>query len=261
MINNFTEVKVKKKEKLKVVSIFVFCIVTPSFANEKLEIKEKEFSLKLDRSRLIFNENSRGALLTVENSHEYPILVQTRIIDEDRKGKSESLIATPPLFKLNEGEKSKIRIYKKYISNLPMDRETLFWTCTKGIPPTEKDLWAVENAENIEAKKSSLGVNLAVENCIKVFYRPKGIPSVRFDSGKDLVWSIKGDKIKVYNKTPNYMNFKELTIGNRNIENPAYVPPFSERFFDIKIIEGENINWTVITDFGGESQIHHERIK
>ncbi|EFD3122077.1 molecular chaperone, partial [Escherichia coli] len=42
---------------------------------------------------------------------------------------------------------------------------------------------------------------------------------------------------------------------------PAYVPPFSERFFDIKIIEGENINWTVITDFGGASQIHHERIK
>ncbi|MCW3417785.1 fimbria/pilus periplasmic chaperone [Escherichia coli] len=73
----------------------------------------KEFSVKVDRSRLIAHESSHGSLLTIENSHKYPILVQTRIINEDKKGKSEHFIATPPIFRLNEGQKSKIRIYKK----------------------------------------------------------------------------------------------------------------------------------------------------
>ncbi|GJH96754.1 chaperone protein caf1M [Escherichia coli] len=216
--------------KLKTIALIIPCILTTAFANEKLEVNVKEFSIKSDRSRIIVNENSHGALLTIENTHEYPILVQTRIINEDKKQKTGDLIVTPPLFKLNEGQKSKIRIYKRNVSNLPKDRETLFWACTKGIPPTEKDLWAKENAENIQANKTALGVNLAVENCIKLFYRPKGIDSVKFDSGQDLIWSIKEGKLKAYNPTPNYMNLKELSVENSDVKFPTYVPPFLREF-------------------------------
>ncbi|MCW7226474.1 molecular chaperone [Escherichia coli] len=212
--------------KLKTITLIIPCILTTAFANEKIEMNVKEFSIKSDRSRIIVNENSHGALLTIENTHEYPMLVQTRIINEDKKTKKRRFNCNPPLFKLNEGQKSKIRIYKRNVSTLPTDRETLFWTCTKGIPPTEKDLWAKENAENLEANKTALGVNLAVENCIKLFYRPKGIDSVKFDSGRDLIWSIKEGRLKAYNPTPNYMSLKELSIENSDVKFPTYVPPF-----------------------------------
>ncbi|EEC6474646.1 molecular chaperone [Salmonella enterica subsp. enterica serovar 4,[5],12:i:-] len=248
----------KNTLKFKIIILTISSIITTAFANE---MNVKEFSLKSDRSRLIFNENSRGALLTVENLHEYPMLVQTRIINEDKKEKTENLIATPPIFRLNEGQKSKIRIYRKNILNLPTDRETLFWTCTKGIPPTDKDLWAKENAESIEAKKFVLGVNLAVENCIKLIYRPKGISSVKFDSGRELAWSIKDGKLKVHNPSPNYMNLKHLSVNNSEVKSPEYVSPFSERVYDIKVAGGENINWSVITDFGGVGKEYYEKIK
>ncbi|EFI3189885.1 fimbria/pilus periplasmic chaperone, partial [Escherichia coli] len=221
----------------------------------------KEFSVKVDRSRLIAHESSHGSLLTIENSHKYPILVQTRIINEDKKGKSEHFIATPPIFRLNEGQKSKIRIYKKNTVNLPKDKESLFWTCTKGISPTEKDLWAKENAESKKNNKTVLGVNLAIENCIKLFYRPEGIPSVSFESGSEIVWSEKNGKLRAYNPTPNYMNLMKVTINNKTIKFPQHIPPFSEKVYDTYINGSENIEWTLITDLGGEGKRHHGTIK
>ncbi|EOM5568934.1 fimbria/pilus periplasmic chaperone, partial [Escherichia coli] len=105
--------------KLKAI-IFTFSTVSvTAFANEEtIGMHVKEFSLKIDRTRLIISGNGRGSLLTFENSHDYPMLVQTRIISEDKKTKTENFIATPPLFKLNEGVKSKIRIYTNNVKNL-----------------------------------------------------------------------------------------------------------------------------------------------
>ncbi|MCZ5895707.1 hypothetical protein O5269_26980, partial [Escherichia coli] len=53
--------------KLKTIALIIPCILTTAFANEKLEVNVKEFSIKSDRSRIIANENSHGALLTIEN--------------------------------------------------------------------------------------------------------------------------------------------------------------------------------------------------
>lgn len=232
----------------------------PIYANEIHDINVKEFSLKADRSRIIINDSGRGALLTLENNHEYPMLVQTRILDEHKNRKSEAFIATPPLFRLNEGQKSKVRIYKKNADGLPKDRETLFWTCTKGIPPTEKDVWAKENENSIKANKTVLGINLAVENCIKLFHRPKGVPSVDFEGGKEIVWSRKNGKLRANNPTPNYINFEMLFINGLEVKSPEFIPPFSEKIYDINTSAKANIEWRVITDFGGIGRKHNAKV-
>ncbi|EEC7356368.1 fimbria/pilus periplasmic chaperone [Escherichia coli] len=248
--------------KLKAI-IFTFSTVSvTAFANEEtIGMHVKEFSLKIDRTRLIVSGNGRGSLLTFENSHDYPMLVQTRIISEDKKTKTENFIATPPLFKLNEGVKSKIRIYTNNVKNLSKDRESLFWVCAKGIPPTDKDIWAIENEKSIKSNKSVLGVNLAVENCIKLFYRPKGVPSVTFKGGGDIIWSVQNGKLKAYNPTPNYINFKRIFINGSPITQPGYIQPFSEKIYDIKVSGKKNIEWSVITDFGGEGNKYYDKIK
>lgn len=247
--------------KVKVIALAISTFSTTTHANEIEGVHVKEFSLKADRSRLIVNDSSRGVLLTFENNHEYPMLVQTRIIGEDKKSKVDNFIATPPLFRLNEGQKSKVRIYKQDTNNLPKDRETLFWTCAKGIPPTEKDIWAKENADSLKSRKVVLGVNLAVENCIKLFYRPQGVSSVNFESGRELVWSVKNGKLNAYNPTPNYINLNKLNIDNVEVNPPEFIPPFSEKIYDIKVSHSVKIDWNVITDLGGAGKTHHEEIK
>ncbi|HDD9874706.1 TPA: molecular chaperone, partial [Escherichia coli] len=246
---------------LSVIAVVLFCMLTTAYANEIERVHIKEFSLKADRSRLIVNDSERGSLLTYENPHDYPMLVQTRIIKENKDGKSENFIATPPLFRLNEGQKNKVRIYKKDTKDLAKDRETLFWICSKGIPPTEKDVWAKEDIESKKASQAVLGVTLAVENCIKLFYRPKGVPSVTFESGGDLVWTITNGKLKAYNPTPNYMNIKTILVNSLVVKSPEFISPFSEKVYDINVTSRENIEWSVITDLGGTGKVHHEKIK
>ncbi|WP_323373108.1 fimbria/pilus periplasmic chaperone [Serratia symbiotica] len=51
----------------------------------------KEFTLKLGTSRVIYHANSSGAMLSVINEQDYPILVQGKVYAEDKK-------STPPFY-------------------------------------------------------------------------------------------------------------------------------------------------------------------
>ncbi|ENC0564833.1 fimbria/pilus periplasmic chaperone [Escherichia coli] len=243
---------------------FLVCGTLAAFnahADNQISTNVKEFSLRLDRSRVILGKEAMGALLTVKNPHSYPILVQSRIIEEDKKTKTNIFLTTPPLFRLNEGQSSKLRVYSKDISLLPQNRETLFWLCTKGIPPTEEDVWATENSEALKKSKTTLGVNLAVEGCIKLIYRPKGISSVNYDGGNEIEWSKDKGGLKAYNPTPNYQNIKKLTINKKEVDRPNYIPPFGIMEYKINTMDKVEIEWSVVTDLGGEGKVHNETIR
>ncbi|HGV3915793.1 TPA: fimbria/pilus periplasmic chaperone, partial [Escherichia coli] len=232
-----------------------------SYADNKFSTHVKEFSLRLDRSRVILDKEAKGALLTVKNPHAYPILVQTRIIEEDKQTKTKKFLTTPPLFRLNEGQNSKVRVYSKDISSLPQDRESLFWLCTKGVPPTEEDAWAAENSEALKKSETTLGVSLAVEGCIKLIYRPKGISPINYSSGNEIEWSKDHGVLKAYNPTPNYQNIKKLIINKKEVERPDYIPPFSIKEYKINAVDKTEVEWSVVTDLGGEGKVHNETIK
>ncbi|EEQ8256207.1 fimbria/pilus periplasmic chaperone [Escherichia coli] len=232
-----------------------------TYANNQTSTDVKEFSLRLDRSRVILDKEVKGALLTVKNPHSYPILVQSRIIDEDKQTKTRKLLATPPLFRLNEGQNSKLRVYSNDLSSLPQDRETLFWLCTKGIPPTDEDVWAEENSEALKKSKATLGVNLAIEGCIKLIYRPENISPVNYDNGNEIQWSKDNGLLKAYNPTPNYQNIKKLIINKKEVEKPDYIPPFGLVEYKINTEGKIELEWSIITDLGGEGKTHNEIIK
>ncbi len=153
-----------------------------------------------------------------------------------------------------------MRIYGIDTTSLPKDRESLFWVCTKAIPPSEKDIWAEENNNNKMNNTSMLGVSLAIENCIKLFYRPTNTPSISYESGGNLVWSVKNKKLHAYNPTPNYINFNALYVNRIKIKKINAIPPFSERIFEQEITGTTKVEWNVITDLGGEGKKHNETI-
>ncbi|EIZ3205017.1 fimbria/pilus periplasmic chaperone [Escherichia coli] len=229
-------------------------------ANANISMGVKEFSVKTKQSRLFIDNESRGAILSIENVHEYPILVQTKVINQDQKTGSNAFFATPPLFRLDSGQNSKVRIYKKDINDLPKDREFLFWVCVKGIPPTDTDIWAKEHNDSKSENKTTLGVNIALENCIKLIHRPKDISPVRYDDGGEIVWSLKNGKLSGFNPTPNILTIRSLVVNNKRIDPPGFIQPFSEKLYDINIEKNSNISWNIITDLGGDGRLHNGKV-
>lgn len=54
-----------------------------------------------------------------------------------------TFIITPPLFRLDALQSSRLRIVKTE-GAFPIDRESLQWICVKAIPPKYEDKWAKE---------------------------------------------------------------------------------------------------------------------
>ncbi|EFZ4075958.1 fimbria/pilus periplasmic chaperone [Shigella flexneri] len=219
------------------------------------EVNAQLFGVDLNLSRVIYNFGSSGANIAVKNNQTYPILVQSQVLDEDVKSKA-PFITTPPLFRLEGKQTSRIRIVQTG-GNFPKDREKLQWLCVKGIPPKEDDKWA----ETQVPKKSSLLVQFSVNNCIKVFVRPDAVKGHPEDVADKVTWTKKGSLLEAANPTPFYINIKELIVSGKRINSLNYIPPFGNRSFDIPGSSSGSIQWKIVTDYGGESKIYQAEIK
>ncbi|WP_170692593.1 molecular chaperone, partial [Escherichia coli] len=91
-------------------------------------------------------------------------LIQSWVDDSKTEKKSQDFVITPPLFMLPTRKEASLRIMFLGKTNLPTDRETLYWMNVKAIPPTDEK----------NTQKNTL--QLALQNKIKLFYRPENLP-------------------------------------------------------------------------------------
>ena len=214
------------------------------------------FSVDLNLNRVVYYHGSLGENVAVKNNQAYPMLVQSMVFDEDKKSPA-PFITTPPLFRLDGSQTSRIRIVRTG-GEFPQDREKLQWLCVKGIPPQSEDKWA----EGTITKNSSFTVQFSVNNCIKVFVRPDTIKGHPEDFADKVTWSKKGTTVlEANNPTPFYLNIKESNIGGRSIKSPNYIPPFGKQSFSIPGSSVGKIQWRIVTDYGGDSKIYQSEGK
>ncbi|EKS7813057.1 fimbria/pilus periplasmic chaperone [Edwardsiella piscicida] len=120
-------------------------------------------AISLDRTRAIFNGGERSMTLNIANDNkQLPYLAQAWLEnDKQEKITTGPLIATPPVQRLEPGAKSMVRIASTAeISNLPQDRESLFYFNLREIPP--------------RSDKANV-LQIALQTKIKLFYRPQSI--------------------------------------------------------------------------------------
>ncbi|EPD9983288.1 TPA: fimbria/pilus periplasmic chaperone [Escherichia coli] len=241
-------------------SIISSCIVaakdvaTTNFPHQN-DVNAQFFGVDLGLSRIIYVPGSSGENIAVKNNQIYPMLVQSQMFDEDTKSKA-PFITTPPLFRLDGKQTSRIRIIQTG-GDFPEDREKLQWLCVKGIPPRDEDKWAEGQAQ----KRSSLHVQFSVNNCIKVFVRPDAVKGRPEDVADKVTWTKKGSVLEATNPTPFYINIKELIVGGRTVKSLKYISPFGKQSFDIPASVIGDIQWKIITDFGGESKPYQAEIQ
>ncbi len=94
-------------------------------------------ALQPDRTRIVFDANNKATSLRVENrSDKLPYLAYSWIENEKGEKSDDLLVALPPIQRLEPKATSQVRIVKQAsTTQLPADRETLFYYNLREIPP------------------------------------------------------------------------------------------------------------------------------
>lgn len=199
--------------------------------------------LRLDRTRIIFNETNGGASVVFENQDaSSSFLAQTWI--ETAKGEklTNSLVALPFLQKIAPGQKKQIKITQmEGQSVLPQDRESLLYFNLLGIPPQGKE----DNT-----------VQFTIQSRLKLFYRPKGIDyklTADKDFQRDVTATKQGGNIKLTNPTPFNIVVVNVNVDQSKESNfpETIIAPFSDTVVTLKNPAWNSFEVGYIDDFGG----------
>ncbi|WP_370605677.1 fimbria/pilus periplasmic chaperone [Citrobacter braakii] len=253
----------------RLIAFSLFCLgvqVIPVnvYANNT-EVTTQPFTVKVGVSRVIYGLTSGGESISVSNLQDYPMLIQSTVLGEDRKTRA-PFVVTPPLFRLDGQQQSRLNIVRTG-GDFAKDRESLQWLCIKGIPPKADDAWAKgKDGKPAASEKVSINVRVSVSSCIKLLVRPDSVKSAQGDDERlALSWRREGNKLKATNSSPRYISLSSLKVGGVAVKGVNYISPFSSSDF-LLLGEGgkesdKKVYWTVINDYGGESQVYQADIK
>lgn len=248
------------KDTLKTVAILSsmsLCAGNALAAQQDINTSTQSFSVQLGAKRVVYPLDSDGATLSVENPQDYPILVKSQVLDEDKITPA-SFVVTPPLFRLDGKQQSRLRIVRT--GGGAPQQETLKWLCVTGIPPKADDAWAQEGGGK-KPDKVSLNVQLSISTCIKLLIRPSIVKGESSAHAGDMTWTLDGNKLVANNPTPFYMSLTSLSVGGKTVGGLDYVPPSGSRAFNVAAGAGGQVEWKVMNDYGGDSRAYTAQLK
>ncbi|MCW6016415.1 fimbria/pilus periplasmic chaperone [Serratia marcescens] len=215
----------------------------------------------LGANRIIYSSSANGASLSVTNPQDFPILIQSMVLNEALKP-VDTFVVTPPVFRLDGKRMNKLSIVLAE-DNGVSDRESLNWLCVKSIPPKSDDVWAKEENNAQSKKQADVNLQLSLNNCIKLITRPTSLAGSVESSASTLVWQQRDHELTVTNPSPFYMNLATLMLDGKPVSNNKYVAPYSSQHIPLPSGMGKarNVSWQIVNDFGGNSQTYTKGLK
>ncbi|EHK7392889.1 TPA: fimbria/pilus periplasmic chaperone [Escherichia coli] len=193
-------------------------------------------------TRIIYPEKNREVLVQLMNQSKNASLIQAWIDDGNTTIAPEKIqvpfILTPPVSRVagSSGQQLKIR---KMPNNLPHNKESLFYLNVLDIPPN--------NPQNAEKNK----IKLALQNRIKLLWRPSGIAPVDKKSLSQLNIKKKNNAISINNETANWITVTTIKAQNVKVNNESILlPPFSNSDITLKNNNASEYELTVVDDYG-----------
>ncbi|MCU6306348.1 fimbria/pilus periplasmic chaperone [Enterobacter quasiroggenkampii] len=190
----------------------------------------------LGATRLIYPQGDKQISLPITNSDTKDVfLIQNWVSDGEGK-KINDFIITPPLFVIQPKKENILRIMYVGQENLPQDRETVFYLNSKAIPSTDK------------SKQSGSSLQIATQSVIKLFIRPKKLPTPSVDAPKTLRCQVSGGNLTVTNPSPYYVTLVQLHVGDKKIDNDM-VPPKGSKVINTQGAVG-SVTFQTMNDYG-----------
>ncbi|AHG21884.1 molecular chaperone [Chania multitudinisentens RB-25] len=203
-------------------------------------------AIALDRTRIIFAGGDKSISLSVKNDNlQLPYLAQGWIEDAAGNKVTSPLAVLPPVQRIEAGAKSQVKIQAlPVVSQLPQDRETLYYFNLREIPPKS------DKANTLQ---------IALQTRIKLFYRPKSLMKTTAEMAtpwqEQLTLTKQGDKYVVNNPTPYYVTLVDAG-SQKGISAPGFEPlmldPKSSAPLGVGIaVLGDSPALTYVNDYGG----------
>ncbi|WP_421096113.1 fimbria/pilus periplasmic chaperone [Serratia fonticola] len=197
-------------------------------------------SVVLSGTRVIYPSDAKEVSVKINNVGPSPVLLQSWIDNGDPNAKPAAIkvpfVLTPPMNRVEQGKGQTLRI--SYAGgSLPMDKESVFWLNVLEVPAKS------------EAKTSENRLQMAFRTRIKLFYRPAGLQGNANDAYKTVTWNTQGGKVQATNPTPFYVNFVNLSVNGKKLDN-AMVAPRSSMVLNLAGNGGSKISGSVVNDYG-----------
>lgn len=191
-------------------------------------------------TRVVYDGNKKEASIDVNNPDKTPYLIQSWVETLNGGAEKAPFIITPPLYRLDGGQQNIERVV--VTGNMPQDKESLYWLNIKAIP---------------SAPKKDNTLQIAIKTRIKLIYRPAGLKSQQpQELSRQLTWRRNGNQLQVTNPTSYVINFNEISLGGKKIENVSYVLPGESMNFTLPAgANSTSINYKVINDYGAVSDV------
>ncbi|EGT0638306.1 MULTISPECIES: fimbria/pilus periplasmic chaperone [Citrobacter] len=193
-------------------------------------------------TRVIYPAEKSEITLQLMNQEQNASLVQAWIDDGNTSLPPEKIqvpfLLTPPVVRVpgNSGQQLKI---KKMPNTLPKNKESLFYLNVLDIPPNNP----VNAGKNV--------IKFAMQNRIKLFYRPSGIAPVNSATFKKIVLVRNGKSFIIKNDNANWVTVAEIKFGSVKINDKSVmVAPFSSEPVMVKSSNANQYKLTIINDYG-----------
>ena len=208
-------------------------------------------AISLDRTRVVFNGTEKSQSLTVGNQNkQLPYLAQGWIEDEQGKKIQSPLTVLPPVQRIEAGAQSQVKIQAlPTVSQLPQDRESVFYFNLREIPPKS------DKANTLQ---------IALQTRIKLFYRPAAIvmtpAQMATPPQEKMTLTRQGEKYVVNNPTPYYVTIVDAgsKVGAEGVKGfePVMVPPKGQAPLGVSAtVLGATPVLNYINDYGGRPQL------
>lgn len=216
-----------------------------------------EGGLQLSQTRVIFDARAKDAQATIKNNSDQVYLIKADVFatpDGRITGTASApvvpFMATPPLFRLEPKSQSSVLIVRDGTTQLPSDRESVFYLSFLAIPSTS------DSAEGAQSGVSAR-ISVGIQSVIKLFYRPAGLSMSAREAANKLTFQNTEQGLGISNPTPYYVTLSQLKVDGKPVdvqgtESGAMLAPFSTRYYPVNGVV-LNVSWAAINDFGGES--------
>ncbi|MFA9594984.1 fimbria/pilus periplasmic chaperone [Citrobacter telavivensis] len=193
-------------------------------------------------TRVIYPADKKEVVVQLMNEGGSASLVQSWIDEGDTSLPPEKIhvpfMLTPPVVRVPASSGQQLKI-KKMANALPEDRESLFYLNVLDIPPN-----------NVESTGKNT-LKFAMQNRIKLIWRPKGITVVNEDSFRKLGLSATGRTLTLRNGTANWITVADINTGTVKINDKAIMlEPFSAQTVNTKSAVERQYELTIIDDSG-----------
>lgn len=193
-------------------------------------------------TRVIYPAEKRDIVVQVMNQGERSSLVQSWIDDGDTSRSPENIdvpfLLTPPVVKVAGNSGQQIKIIKMP-NTLAQDRESLFFLNVLSIPPND----AQNSSKNV--------IKFALQNRIKLFWRPTGIAPVSRASFRQISLSYTGREMVIKNDNANWITLTDIKVNDVKVNGETVMlPPRAYQTITLKNNNAPQYSLTIIDDHG-----------